>query len=85
MYSICGQHCFVLCGLVSAAQRNEPEPDSNEEQKFSKPKFNPGVYFILFYFLFFNFLRKDTCLPNHINVTNSWSEEKEVRTGVGKD
>ena len=36
----------------------------------------------LFYFIF---LRKDTCPPNHINVTNNWSEEKEVRTGVGKD
>ena len=30
-YSICGQYCFVLCGLISAAQRNEAEPDSNEE------------------------------------------------------
>ena len=28
----CGQNCFVLCGLISAAQRNfdEAEPDSNE-------------------------------------------------------
>ena len=31
IYSICGQYCFVLCGLISAAQRNEAEPDSNEE------------------------------------------------------
>ena len=31
VYSICGQYCFVLCGLISAAQRNEAEPDSNEE------------------------------------------------------
>ena len=38
------------------------------------------------FFLFYCFiLRKDTCPPNHINVTNSWKEEKEVRTGVGKD
>ena len=29
--SICGQYCFVLCGLISAAQSNEAEPDSNEE------------------------------------------------------
>ena len=39
-YSICGQYCFVLCGLISAAQRNEAEPDSNEEEKFSKPNLN---------------------------------------------
>ena len=31
IYSICGQYCFVLCGLISAAQRNEAEPDSSEE------------------------------------------------------
>ena len=31
IHSICGQYCFVLCGLISAAQRNEAEPDSNEE------------------------------------------------------
>ena len=30
-YSICGQYCLVLCGLVNAAQKNETEPDSNEE------------------------------------------------------
>ena len=39
--------------------------------------------------VFFTFLRKDTCPPNHINVTYNWNEEKEkekeVRTGVGKD
>ena len=28
MYSICEQYCFVLCGLTSAVQRNEAEPDS---------------------------------------------------------
>ena len=31
IYIICGQYCFVLCGHISAAQRNEAEPDSNEE------------------------------------------------------
>ena len=39
--------------------------------------------FFIFYFI--SLLRKDTCPPNHINVTNSWKEEKQVRTGVGKD
>ena len=38
-----------------------------------------------FFIFFIFFLRKDTCPPNHINVTNNWNEEKEVRTGVGKD
>ena len=38
-----------------------------------------------FFFFLIIFLRKDTCPPSHINVTNNWSEEKEVRTGVGKD
>ena len=32
IYSICGQYCLVFCGLVSAAHRNEPKPESNEEQ-----------------------------------------------------
>ena len=44
-----------------------------------------AINFIIFFFFFFFFLRKDTCPPNHINVTNNWNEEKEVRTGVGKD
>ena len=31
--SICGLYCFILCGLISAAQMKEakPEADSNEE------------------------------------------------------
>ena len=41
-YSICRQYCFVLCGLISAAQRIEAEPDSNEELKEFKAKFKPG-------------------------------------------
>ena len=40
-----------------------------------------GAFIIIIIF----FLREDTCPPSHINVTNNWSEEKEVRTGVGKD
>ena len=27
MYSICGQHCFVIC-VLSVAQRNKAEPDT---------------------------------------------------------
>ena len=38
------------------------------------------MFFVFYFiFLFFIFLRKDTCPPNR------WKEEKEVRTGVGKD
>ena len=36
------------------------------------------LFFIYFLFYLFIFLRKDTCPPNHINVTNNWNEEKEV-------
>ena len=42
-----------------------------------------GVHLLLFFYYYF--LRKDTCPLNHINVTDNWNEEKEVRTGVGKD
>ena len=30
-FSICGQDCYALSGLISAGQRNEAELDSNEE------------------------------------------------------
>ena len=45
-YSICGQYCFIACGLISAAQGNDAEPDSDEEYKFSKPNIYTGSLYL---------------------------------------
>ena len=68
--------------LLLEEYSDDVEGTSTERKFFTAVR---SFYQEVFFFFFFFFLHKDTCPPNHINVTNNWNEEKEVRTGVGKD